>query len=99
MPEPVTVLIVVAKAVVLVAGLTILFYTGRAASRTEDPGLWLLSAGLLITGGGLFFAGLLPGLTDVDAKVGLAVTSGVSAVGLLVVIYSLFTNLRVPRQG
>lgn len=99
MPEPLTVLIVVAKAVVLVAGLTILFYTARAARRTDDRGLWLLSAGIFITGTGLFFAGLLPGLLDVQAVVGLAVTSVVSAVGLLVVIYSMFTNLRVPTSG
>ncbi|MEF8776578.1 MAG: hypothetical protein V5A43_08775 [Haloarculaceae archaeon] len=96
MPEPVTLLIVVAKAVVLVAGLTILFYTGRAANRTADGGLWLLSAGLLLTGSGLFFTGLLPGLIEVDPTIGLAVTSLVSAVGLILVIYSMFTNLRVP---
>ena len=96
MAEPVTVLVVVSKAVVLVAGLTILFYTARAAHRTDDRGLWVLSAGLVITGVGLFFTGLLPGLLDVDATLGLAVTSAVSALGLLVVIYSMFTNLRVP---
>lgn len=89
----------IAKAAVLFAGLVIVYYTARAAHRTGDEGLWLLTIGIFLTGVGLFFAGWLPPLLGIDANLGMALTSTGSAVGLAIVIYSMFTNphVRVPQ--
>lgn len=89
-----------AKAAVLGTGLVILFYTARAAKHTGDGGLWFLSLGILLTGVGLFFSGWLPALVGVDPEAGMALTSTVAAVGLGIVVYSMFTTLgsRPPKS-
>lgn len=88
----------VAKATVLCIGLVIVFYTARAAYRTGDDGLWLLSLGILLVGVGLFFSGWLPAL-GIDDETGLALTSTVSAIGLLTIVYSIFTDTRISATG
>ncbi len=85
-----------ATGVILVAGLVILGTTVRAALRTGDVGLWILSSGLLLIGGGLLGAGWLSRLTALEPMVGRAITNSAAAVGLVLIVFSMFTDERVP---
>jgi hypothetical protein len=85
----------VAKVLVLITGLVVVYYTARAARRTGDEGLWLLTIGIFLTGVGLFFAGWLSALLGINPNLDIALTSTGSAIGLGLIIYSMFTNPHV----
>lgn len=84
-----------AKTAVLCTGAVILFYTVSAAYHTGDDGLWFLSVGIFLAGLGLLCTGLLTFLVGIDTVTEIALTSTVSAIGLALVIYSMFTDPRV----
>ncbi|MEF8831064.1 MAG: hypothetical protein V5A23_05955 [Halobacteriales archaeon] len=86
------------KGVILVAGGAIIYYTARAARRTGNLELWLLTAGLLFTGAGVLLAGWLPTLGQVGRETGVALTSALSAAGLVIVVYSIFVGEPVPTH-
>jgi hypothetical protein len=80
---------------VLCAGLVIVFFTVRAARHTGDRGLWLLAFGISLTGVGLLLAGWLPDIVGVNRITGTALTSTLSAIGLVIVVYSMFTEAQI----
>lgn len=87
----------VVKGVTLVAGLAIIYYTIRAALRTGDRGLWLLGVGLIAAGFGILFSGILPMLIPIDPTLSLALTGTLSAIGLILVVISIASDVPVPR--
>lgn len=91
MVQAVEVYAFLAKSGVLILGLIILYYTTRAAYFSGDGGLWILSIGILFSGIGLVFTGTLSAVFGVDPLLDMALTSTVAAVGLLVVLFSMFT--------
>lgn len=84
------------KIAVLVTGLTILYFTVRAAHRRADDGLWVLSLGILLTGLGLVLSGLFTTVLSATVEFDIAVSSTVSAAGLAVIVYSMFTEGPAP---
>lgn len=84
------------KGVTLLAGTAIIYYTIRAALRTGDRGLWLLALGLIAAGLGIQFAGTLPMLVSIDPTVDLALTGSLSAIGLILVVISMSSDVPVP---
>jgi hypothetical protein len=86
---------VVAKLAVLGLGLVVLYYTVNAARHTGDEGLWFLSAGISLVGVGFFFSGWLTPLVGVEQALAVTLTSIVSAAGLILIVYSMFTDTHV----
>lgn len=89
--------ILVTKGVTLLAGASIIYYTVRAARRTGDAGLWLLAGGLVLAGAGVLLAGWLPFLVPMEATTSLAITGTLSALGLVIIVFSMATDEGVPR--
>lgn len=85
------------KGVILLAGGAIIYYTIRAARRTNDRGLWLLAGGLVIAGAGILAVGWLPTLVSLDALTSLALTSTLTAIGFVLIVVSMSTESSVPR--
>jgi len=66
--------------------------------HTGDEGLWFLSAGISLVGVGFFFSGWLTPFFGVEQALAVTLTSTVSAVGLILIVYSMFTDTHV-RAG
>jgi hypothetical protein len=100
MPDWLALYAAVAKLAVFATGVVILFYAGKAAQHSGDEGLWLLLFGLLVSGVGLVLSGVPSTVFDTDPWMDLALTSTLAAVGLAVVVYSMFTEVPVslPRS-
>lgn len=90
--------LLLAKAAVLSTGLVIVFYTARAAYHTGDHGLWLLTLGIGLAGMGLFLTGLLARVLGTGSEIDSTLTSTIAAIGLAIVIYSMFRDSRVPVE-
>lgn len=88
--------LVAVKGVILLAGGSIVYYTARAAQRTGDEGLWLLTVGLVASGAGLLLAGVLPDLIDIGEPMSEALTNTLAATGLLLVVFSMVGVLENP---
>jgi hypothetical protein len=99
MVESVDLYLLLAKAAVLTTGMVIVFYTARAASHTGDHGLWLLTLGIGLAGLGLFLSGLLGRVVGIEAGLDSTLTSTIAAIGLAIVIYSMFRDPRVPVES
>ena len=89
--------ILVMKGVTLLAGGAIVYYTVQAALRTGDRGLWILAIGLIASGLGLLFDGILPMIVQIDHLVGIALTGTLAAIGLVFVVFSIASDVPVPR--
>ncbi|MFB6112820.1 MAG: hypothetical protein ABEJ58_01800 [Halodesulfurarchaeum sp.] len=90
--------LLVVKGVTLFAGGAIIYYTIRAAQRTGDRGLWLLAFGLVGAGLGILFSGLLPMILPVNTVLGLAITGTFSAIGLVIIVVSMASDVPVPHN-
>lgn len=84
----------VSKGAVLVSGLIILYYAALAAHNSRDRGLWTLTFGIFLSGVGLFFGGVLSPLLGVGVLEEIVLTSVVATIGLGLVIYSIFSEIR-----
>jgi hypothetical protein len=84
-----------AKGVTLLAGGLTVSHTVGPAQRTDDEGLWLVTTGGVLTGAGLVAGGFLVAVAGIDP----AVSNTLAAVGLAVIVYSLFTDAPVPDRG
>lgn len=98
MAEWIDLYLLIAKAAVLSTGIVIVFYTARAAYHSSDHGLWLLSVGIALAGVGLLLAGLLSRGFGIGVELDSTITSTVAAIGLGIVIYSMFRDPQVPPQ-
>lgn len=98
MAEWIDLYLLIAKAAVLSTGIVIVFYTARAAYHSSDHGLWLLSIGIALAGVGLLLTGLLSRGFGIGVELDSTITSTVAAIGLGVVIYSMFRDPQVPPQ-
>lgn len=89
--------LLVVKGVTVLAGIAIIYYTIQAAMRTGDRGLWVLAFGLIAAGFGILFSGMLPMIISIDPILGLALTGTLSAIGLILVVLSIASDVPVPR--
>lgn len=98
--------IIVLKIVTLAAGGFVTLLAWRAYTRTGSAGLRALAVGLgLVTVGG-FIAGAVHQLTTLDIVAGIAIQSSFTALGFVVLAYSLYvreadaqTEVRGPLRG
>lgn len=95
--EALLVYILVVKGVTLLAGGAIVYYTVRAALRTGDRGLWVLALGLVASGLGLLLYGILSMIVPIDQRVGIALTGTLAAIGLVFVVFSIASDVPMPR--
>lgn len=98
MSEWIDLYLLVAKTAVLSTGLIIVFYTARAAFHSGDVGLWFLSLGIALAGVGLLLAGLLARFLGIGVELDSTITSSLAAIGLAIVIYSMFREPQVPLE-
>jgi hypothetical protein len=84
--------IIVVKTVTLVCGGLVTLFAYRAFRRTGSPALRALAFGLGLVAAGALVGGGVHQLLSVSLKTGVAVQSSFTAVGFLVVAYSLFVT-------
>lgn len=90
--------VIASKVVTILAGGFVTLLAYRAYARTGSPALRALAAGLgLVTVGG-FIAGAVHQLTALDIVAGIAIQSTFTAVGFLVIAYSLYASGRTDEE-
>lgn len=89
---PQDLLIVVSKTTTLICGGFIASLAYRAYLRTHSPALRALAYGLAFVTLGAFVAGALHQIVGVTIETGVAVQSTFTAVGFLVLAYSLYAR-------
>lgn len=90
--DALTTAVVAANTVTLVVGSAIVFLAYRAYARTGSRALWALSLGLGLVTLGTLLGGTLHQLTDASLLQSIAVQSTATAVGFVVLAYSLFVG-------
>lgn len=98
MTQHITPLVVAFKTVTLVLGGTITYLAFSAARRTGVAGLRWLAIGFAIVTLGALLGGIVDLFLTVAPSTALAVESGLTAAGFLVVVYSLYAT-RSGRRG
>ncbi|MFB6266958.1 MAG: hypothetical protein ABEI31_04795 [Halodesulfurarchaeum sp.] len=89
--------ILLMKAVILVFGGLVTFYAVRAARRTGQDALWVLAIGISLVTIGSMTAGT-PQLLRLDVNPWAGVVSTVSAMGFVVLAYSLYAGRSIPEE-
>lgn len=93
-------LVVVAlKTVTLALGGLITYLAAKAARRTSSPGLSTLAVGFGVVTLGSLLAGIADQVLAVDATTALVVEQALTAVGFVVVTYSLYVTRRATRAA
>lgn len=82
--------IVVAKTVILLLGSAITYIAFKAYRRTGAPSLGVLGVGFGVITFGVLFAGIAHQILSVSLEKGILINSVLVAVGLSIVMYSLY---------
>lgn len=84
--------VIATKVVTLLAGGFVTFLAYRAFARTGSPALRALAAGLGLVTFGALIAGAVHQLTALDIVAGIAIQSTFTALGFVVLAYSLYVT-------
>lgn len=82
--------IVVVKTVILLLGSGITYIAYRAYRRTETPSLRMLGIGFGIITFGALLAGIAHQVLTVSLELGILINSVLVAIGLAIIMYSLY---------
>lgn len=82
--------IVVVKTVILLLGSGITYIAYRASRRTETPSLRVLAIGFGVITFGVLLGGVAHQLLAVSLELGILINSVLVAIGLAIVMYSLY---------
>lgn len=82
--------IVVVKTIILLLGSGITYIAFRAYRRTETPSLGVLGIGFGVITFGMLLAGIAHQVLSVSLETGILINSVLVAIGLAIVMYSLY---------
>jgi heme/copper-type cytochrome/quinol oxidase subunit 3 len=90
MTQTISVAIIVIKTAILILGSGIAYIAYKAHRRTESPSLRALAFGFGVITVGALLAGIAHQLLGVGLRTGILINSVLTALGFVIIIYSLY---------